>query len=432
MCIWSLPPAQTQAEVVLCLKGGDATLAELFALLSGQSHRCWHLRVVVHSKTDPAWDIVTKAISAIGRNASWCSAVVETLEDARPATGSLKCAALRQAYSRLHPETAVVVGVDGDAAIQPDWLIRLIAEVQQPGVGAASGNRWYEPAGLGAADSVRSVWGGAGIAVMNLLQVPWGGSLAVRREVIESSGWLKALETSFCEDTALPRQLWASGWRFVWVPASISVELGSPGDLLPTSRWIARQMLCAHMHHPLFWFTMIPFGILSGVAPLGMLLAAVVAAATGAGSVACTLAFAFVATELGCIVLVTAAREVVRRLVIRPLGIQLAPGATARWVAGSCMWVLMCQMVTLVSSIWCIFATSVEWRGVVYRRTGHQHIHIESMEGDKPVRTASMRASLTKPGSYLWASFAPSAAVLAAAVLGSGARAHTVVAKKVC
>ena len=65
----------------MCLKGGDATLCELFEALACQTHRSWHLRVVVHSKSDPAWDIARKAIAAVGPSASWQSATVEPLAD---------------------------------------------------------------------------------------------------------------------------------------------------------------------------------------------------------------------------------------------------------------------------------------------------------------------------------------------------------------
>lgn len=442
--------------MVLCLKGGDPTLVELFTLLARQSHRAWHLRVVVHSKTDPAWAITRDAIASIGPNASWRSAVVETLEDSRPATGSLKCAALRQAYSRLQPETAVVVGVDGDAAISSDWLITLVSEVLQPGIGAATGNRWYEPSCLAAIDCTRAVWGTTGFAIMNVLQCPWGGSLAVRREFIEEGSWVKALETAFCEDTALTRHLWAAGWKLQWVPTICSVDAEAPGDFVPVSRWMARQTLCAHMHHPVFPFTMTPFGILSGGGPVLALLGAAAAAVLGAHDIASTMLMAYAATQASVCGLVIVVGEMMRRMVIRPLGIQLRPHASARWVASTLLHMQTMQLVSLYGCLWSLLTTTVEWRGVVYRRTGHQHIHIESMEGDDKAADAQAAAvssaaaaakqraaakaaaakaavlqaptgevdnafasgQLAKHGSSLWGALAPSACGFAAALTG--------------
>jgi hypothetical protein len=51
---------------------------------------------------------------------------------------------------------------------------------------------------------------------MTLLAIPWGGSLAVRRQVIDGGAWSERLLTSLCEDTALiqPCASWAGAMPF--------------------------------------------------------------------------------------------------------------------------------------------------------------------------------------------------------------------------
>jgi len=365
---------QTQAEVVLCLRGGDAQLAELFEALARQSHRAWSLRVIVDSKHDSAWQPATEAVQNLTSSgvATWQSAVVEELEDRHPVTGTLKCASMRQALSKLQPETAVVAGVDGDAAIGSDWLITLIAEVRQPGVGAVSGNRWYEPSCFAASDFTRAYWGTASVVVMQALCVPWGGSMAVRREVIETSDWVGSMQTAFGEDTSLTAALFKGGWKFSWVPSIVSVEKETPGSLIPCSRWVARQLLAAYIHHPTFWLTIVPFTVFGGVFPTVNLCLAAVSWARGDKSEAAAFMMAFGFYELGTHVMATSARAIIMHWVVKPQGIKLHDHATLRWMVGGLVFVYATQIQGALGCIWAVLTTRIEWRGVHYARRGSQ------------------------------------------------------------
>jgi hypothetical protein len=342
------------------------------------------------------------------------SATVEPLEDRRPVSGSLKCAALRQAYSKLLPETAVVINVDGDADARPDWLIMLVSEVCQPGVGAASGNRWFEPHGLGPVSFMRALWGVVCAAVCDELSIPWGGSLAVRREVVEASGWVELMKTSLSEDTALPGPLWAAGWKFVWVTGIVSVDDRPPGDLWPVARWLARQMLCSHLDHPLFRYTILPFSLAAVAVPTAALAGAAAAAAAGRPGLAQSLLAAYGATILLSGAMLTIAREIAAATILKPLDLQLPPRATLRWAVGSFVWVHFSQIVSGIGCLWCIFTSSVEWRGVHYGRTGHRHMHILRVDGEAPgdAKSAAAAVAAACKGAAVRAPLVPGAALI--------------------
>ncbi|MDA1247459.1 MAG: glycosyltransferase family 2 protein, partial [Cyanobacteria bacterium] len=218
-------PAPT-AEVVLCLRGVDPSLTAALAALAAQTYPGpWRLLVVVDSLKDPAWPMAEKQIASLEAAglARWQGTRLMPLAG-MPACGSLKSASLRQAFGALHGATELVALVDADAVVAPGWLEALAAGGAQAGVGAVSGNRWYAPAQGSPAGMVRKIWNGGALVLMTLLGIPWGGSLAVRRQLIESTGWRDVLATSLCEDTALPDPLARRGWRYQFRPELIAID----------------------------------------------------------------------------------------------------------------------------------------------------------------------------------------------------------------
>ena len=70
----------------------------------------------------------------------------------------------------------------------------------------------------------RSVWNAGALVLMTLFSIPWGGSLAVRREVVEAGEWKKLLSSGLCEDTGLLGPLRKLGLRFVFRPELLVVD----------------------------------------------------------------------------------------------------------------------------------------------------------------------------------------------------------------
>ena len=241
-----------EAEVVLCLRGADPSLASALAALAAQSYPGrWRLQLVVDSRADPAWSVAEASLAALeacGR-ASWQTAGLQPLEQ-RPRRGSLKSASLRQAFAGLHPTTALVALVDADAIVSAQWLSDLARACCQPGIGAVSGNRWYQTKGRSLAGRVRAAWNGGALVLMTLLQIPWGGCLAVRREVIDAGVWSELLSRSLCEDTSLIQPLRQLGWRYAFRPELITLGQDDSLPLGPLAAWISRQLLTARLHHP--------------------------------------------------------------------------------------------------------------------------------------------------------------------------------------
>lgn len=366
------------AEVVLCLRGCDATLGDVFSALASQRHSDWRLRVVVDSETDPAWAVAQAAIANHASNgASWREATIEALAE-RPVTGSLKCASLRQAFTSLDSRTLVVALVDADSVVQRDWLVTLVDETMHPGTGAVSGNRWYAPVHDSIAGTVRLVWNAGALVQMSAFGIPWGGSLAVRREAMEACRWTEVIRTTLCEDTALAGPLSRAGWQYRFVPALIAVDEDDDVTLGPLTRWIARQLLTVRLHHP-SWFLVAVHGLGTTCALVAGVSIAGIAAARGSWTAFMIATGAVAMYEMTSGVLLLMIASTARSTVI-------AAGRSLRPLSlGQAMWLVamipLTQAVYAIASLTAATTRSIEWRGITY--------DITRLEGRPGVRVRS-------------------------------------------
>ena len=364
-----LQPPLPAAEVVLCLRGADPSLPAALAALAAQSYPGpWRLLLLVDSRQDPAWSVAEAQIRSLEASgaARWCAARLIPLADP-PRWGSLKSAALRQACAALDPATDLLALVDGDAVVAPGWLEALAAGCAQPGVGAVSGNRWYVPAAGTGPGRVRAIWNAGALVLMTLFTIPWGGSLALRRAVINGTAWHERLATSLCEDTPLPQALAGSGWRYEFRPELLALDQDDGIALATLTRWISRQLLTARLHHRAW-----PLVALHGLGSAGLLLLALllVLRAGWQGQLAdgALLLAALLGYEIGCVGLLLLIAASARRA-LAPLGQVLPPARLAdAWQL--LRWLPVAQAVYGWATLRAAWARRVEWRGVRYRVRG--------------------------------------------------------------
>ena len=354
--------AHVPAEVVLCLRGADEQLPDVFRCLARQRHADWRLRVIVDSEVDPAWSVAQGMVESLGAEATWREAVIEPLA-ARPDTGSLKCAALRQALLSLAPQTRVVAVIDADAVPHETWLVSMVEECQRDGVGAVSGNRWYEPVADSLPGTVRRLWNAGAIVQMTAFGIPWGGALAVRREAMDGSGWTDVIRTSLCEDTSLAAPLARAGWQHRFVPGLIAVSDDDRIGAWPLTRWISRQLLTARLHHPL-WPLVAVHGLITSAALAASCAVGLTAAWQGRTQAAAAVLLAVGVYEAVCVGLVIVIERAVAAAVA-PAGRVLRPISISSLLWQTAM-LPVTQAVYAIATLMAILARSVEWRGVVY------------------------------------------------------------------
>ena len=358
-----------KAAVVLCLRGCDPFLERCMERLLDQDYPDYRLHVVVDHRDDPAWAVAQSMADRHGAD----RVHIEALDDRRE-TCSLKLSSVTQAVERLDDSVGFVALVDADTMPHRTWLRELAAPLADPRAGAATGNRWYMPSGGSWGAMVRYLWNAAAIVQMYWYKVPWGGTLAVSRKVIDEAGLLDRWRHAFCEDTMLYHQLGQRGLNVEFVPSLMMVNREDVG-LRSCTSWISRQLLTMRLYHPLW-----PLVLLHGAGTtllLGVtMVAMVVAAIKGDWTAAAWLGGGLLAYEAIMVCLLWPMEWLVRRIV-------RSHGGATGWLSWKTLLriipaIVLTQIAYTIALIGAQFARTVTWRGVHYRI--HAPWHIERLD----------------------------------------------------
>ncbi len=333
------------AEVVLCLRGADPCLKETLYSLSRQKFKGqWRLKIIVDSLTDPSLPIVERVLLSLSKDSkfkpTWLEVNIEPLKK-RPRRGSLKSYSLRQAFKGLNNDSKIVAIIDADAVVSPEWLSKLTISCSQPGVGAVSGNRWFIPENNSLMGLTRSVWNAGALVMMTILGIPWGGSLAVRREVIDAGGWTSILDHALCEDTCLISPLRRLKLKYFFIPDLLVIDANdniSPRSLV---KWLTRQLLTARLHHQ-GW----PLVAAHGIGTNLLLLLAMIKGAW----------LEVIIYELGCLMLL---------IWIEIIALQKKPRSISHWICA----LPPGQFVDSLATLMALLTETIEWSGVNYKVT---------------------------------------------------------------
>lgn len=263
--------AYPKTAVILCVRGKDPYLEKCLDGLLRQDYPHYDVRVIVDHESDPAFPVVQAA-----RDRNLPSDLrVGTLKNHRD-TCTLKCSSLLEAVKDLDDTYEAIALIDADTVPHAGWLRELMAPLQDPAIGAATGNRWFAPSNPALGAVVRYFWNVFAIVQMAEFRIPWGGSLALKTEVVRKSDLLERWSRAFCEDTMTVDVLRRMNLRLAFVPSLIMVnrENCSVSDFF---RWVIRQLLTVRLYHSR-WSQVLTHGLITSVIPL--IIAGVLAAGT--------------------------------------------------------------------------------------------------------------------------------------------------------
>jgi len=232
-----------KVALIICIRGRDPTLADCLNAALTQDYPDYAVHIIIDSKTDPAWPLVEKLIGANSETPSTMQSLTNPLSSC-----SLKCSSLIQVISELNASYEVVALLDTDVIPHRRWLREMIAPFADAHVGATTGNRWFAPSPPLWANLYRYAWNAAAVVVMYWLGIAWGGSMAIKRAVINEGHVLSDWSRTYGEDTAVNPALRRLGLRLEFVSSALITERGSC-DVPRFLNWVTRQLLSCRLHH---------------------------------------------------------------------------------------------------------------------------------------------------------------------------------------
>ena len=238
-----------KTAVILCLRGADPFLPNCLKALLEQDYPQYDLKIVVDSQDDPAWKVARDTV----KDAT--NVQISPLKIASTVC-SLKCSSLIQAISELDSSYKVVALVDADAVVHPTWLRELVTPLLHPKIGATTGNRWYLSKGMYWGTLVRYIWNVSAVIQMYLYGIPWGGTLAIKTQVIHQSGILEKWARALSEDTMLKGILAEYDLKVKFVP-SLLILNREECTLPKLMNWMKRQLLISKLYHSQWWLVII-------------------------------------------------------------------------------------------------------------------------------------------------------------------------------
>lgn len=241
-CIARQPRALPRACVIVPVKGHDEGLRENLAALAALDYPDYDLIVVARSALDIPPGVLPRRATIV-------------LAHGEEAMASEKVQNLAAAVRAAGMRPQVFAFADSDGRVTPRWLRALVAPLEEPGVGASTGYRWFVPQPPAFWPMLRSVWDAAAMSRLSPGGAPfaWGGAMAIRKETFFEIGVLGAWKNAIGDDYALSAAVRSAGLRIAYAPGALvpSHERLSAREFLA---WARRQMVVTRFYNPRLWW----------------------------------------------------------------------------------------------------------------------------------------------------------------------------------
>lgn len=260
-------------------KGLDIDLEDNLRALFRQDYDDYELTFIVESADDPAYAAIRRAMA----DHPWVPACLVVA--GRAVDCGQKVHNLRVATRHLSYRVKYLAFVDSDARPRPEWLRAMISRLDEPGLGAVTGYRWFTPDKASIANAlVYSM----NCDVLSLLTrsshyLIWGGSWAIRRDVFDAIGMRRAWKGTLSDDLVASRLMREAKLEVRFEPACV---VASPLEesLGHALSFIRRQYLIARLYTFDWWFFSLLAATFSNLIWLGNLAVLLLSLVTGSPS----------------------------------------------------------------------------------------------------------------------------------------------------
>ena len=363
---------QPAAAVILCLRGADPTLPKCIIGLLRQEYSDFEIHLVLDSATDPAAEVVDDLLDRIGYGTA--SRVVRHVLDDPELGRGLKVSAILQALDCLDDSREIVAFLDADTAPHPSWLSDLSKPLRDRNIGATSGMRWFRPSTNNPGSLVRREWNLFAVTLMRYFRIPWGGSMAIRRDALQQSLVSERWSRTLCEDTCLGDAMSAAGFQIRLVPA-VSMVNDESVTLPESIRFITRQLVFTRLHSA-NWLPILIFGLCVSCLPLTNIAFGLWSLYCGNHVAALICGLAAAGFQVGVTLF---------ELRVNALPEKAQASVHSRPALSGIPWMMIARL--YLAQVVCVFATGmafvmasltrqVIWRGITYKITAASHVRL--------------------------------------------------------
>lgn len=240
---------QPKAAVILPCKGLEHDFEENVRAYLTQDYRDYEVIFVTESENDPAYPVLTKLIKQ-SRRAAWLIVAGEAKDRGQKVHNLI---AALDALDSIDRRAEVLVFADSDARPARHWLADLCAPLNERGVGATTGFRWYVPMQGGFASWLLSAWNASILSTLGERSgLAWGGATAIWRESFAKWGIKQRWQGALSDDYVLTAALREVGQRIKFVPNCLVATYADASwqDLLEFS---TRQIKITRIYAPRLW-----------------------------------------------------------------------------------------------------------------------------------------------------------------------------------
>ncbi|MBE8971377.1 glycosyltransferase family 2 protein [Nostocales cyanobacterium LEGE 12452] len=365
-----------KTAVILCLRGADPFLPRCLRSLLNQNYPQYDLKLIVDSHEDPAWKIASETIT----EQEATNVQISPLRIVRNSC-SLKCSSLIQAVRELDDSYKVVALVDADTIVHLNWLRELVSPLGDAKVGATTGNRWYVPTGRYWGSLVRYVGNVSTVVQMFIFQIPWGGTLAVKTEVLRQTELLDKWGQALGEDFMMHDILKKHGFQVKFVPSLLIVNREET-DLFNLIDYLKRLILFSRLYHPR-WLALVSEAVSSILFPTLLIVLVLESLLEGKWEAAAVLLVCYGVYTVGLLLIMLVLELEIQRVVrsndqAMPTGkpFHVYAKLSAATIIKMLIGIPLTQWVyglAMLSSLW---TSTVTWRGVSYRVKGPWNIRL--------------------------------------------------------
>ena len=363
------PPAQPlpKAIVLLPLRGTDPHLEQCLGSLFTQDYPDYEVSIVIDSASDPSGSIVSRLVD----QHPGVKVKVDLLRRRLP-TCSMKCSALLQMTEKLDEDTEIVVLLDGDVVPHATWLRELAGALGEEGAGVTFGIPWYQPHEGRWGSVVRKVWWIPGAVCMALFGWVWGGSAAIRAQVLIESGLRDRWRRALSSDAPMLAAVRSLGLKTKWVPSLIMANT-EECELRPFHAQVLRSLTTSRLYLPRWTLTDVT--VLGLMASLAVSAAVFTASLLRQDALAATVSGGALAAYLMILTALLLLVESKACSVIRGNGVGVPPMTLA--TVGKCILAIpVAHLFYFAGIIEAHFVRRVWWRGVKYAVRGSWDIRL--------------------------------------------------------